>query len=237
MKTAKVDNKGRRKGLRRRGTCLGVALLVLGAMPVEVLGQHMNIGLRALEVNVHAGLLFFEDPRLSDSTFPAVGARLAYHLPGGLGFGGSLDWERVAVDVQHFVGPPELFDNDFFTHDIVLYSAEVDYTFNTRGRIQYFVGGGFGGATIRQSAKGFLAQGIDAEPRRVTYETFFVVPLGAGLKVLNRKTDPSLALRFDARDHILWVGDSEGDRVSLIKDGPMNNIELSAGISFLFGGS
>ncbi|MGH7571116.1 MAG: hypothetical protein ACREMK_04640 [Gemmatimonadota bacterium] len=229
--------KGQRRGLPRKAICVGVVLFLLSGAPSEMLGQDSVIGARALEVNVHAGMLFFGDPRLSDSTFPALGARLAYHLPGGVAFGGNLDWQRVSVDVNRFVGPPDLFDDEFFVHDIVLYSAEIDYTFNTQSRIQYFVGGGLGGATIRQSARG-TGRNVTpgGEPRRVTYKTFLVVPLGAGLKVFNREKDPSIAFRLDARNHTMWISDSKRDEVSLLKKGTVNNVELSAGISFLFAG-
>ncbi len=196
----------------------------LAFSPIEIPAQDIPAGFKPLEVNIHAGMLFLGDPQISDRADPATGARVMYHFPSGFGFGGNFDWARQGGDRRLGIPPTRLF----FVQDILFYSGEIGYTLGRGGRIEYFLGGGLGGATIRQ---------IEKEPgMTIRSDTFVLVPFGGGLRVLNRSSDPTFAFRIDLRDHIVWIGEPEGRQVFLRHEGAIDNVELSAGISFFFEG-
>lgn len=96
--------------------------------------------------------------------------------------------------------------------DVYLFSGEVDYTFGSPNRAHFFAGAGLGGANFS----------FDDDDR--DNETELLVPIVVGVKWFNRTSDPTFAIRGEVRDNIIRFDDA---------DETTNNIELSAGISFL----
>lgn len=179
------------------------------------------------ELNLHAGAfqrdLGFDDDDDTD-TDVLVGLRLMRHIPSGFGFGGNFDW--VFAD-QFELGPG--FEDEDVNINIYLYSFEVDYTFPTEGPVKFFVGAGVGGATTHFDDLPGAADFLDET------DTDLLVPLAAGLKFLDDGTDPRWGFRVDARDNIIWVDEFDPVEEDLDKTAE-NNWELSAGLSFFFGG-
>ncbi|MGH7556861.1 MAG: hypothetical protein ACREMD_03625 [Gemmatimonadota bacterium] len=199
------------------------ALVALLGSPTVVAAQDIVPELRPLEVNIHVSALFLGDPQISDRADPAMGARVIYNQA-GLALGGSFDWARQGFDAHREDIPGPLF----LVNDVLFYSGEVGYTFGSGSRVQYFLVGGLGGATIRQAER---------EPGNdIRSETFLHIPIGGGLKVLDSPYDSRFALRIDMRDHIVWIGEPENREVFLRNEGAIDNVELSAGISFFFRG-
>lgn len=177
-----------------------------------------------LEVNVHAGLFIPGDPGLGERPEFNGGVRLTYGLPGSFALGGNLDWVRDRSQFRLAESP--VFTS--FVDNMFLYSAEIDYTAWGSDRLRYFLGVGVGGATLRKS----FDDGGDAS------QTFLLVPLTTGVKWFNRPVDPSFAFRIDLRDNMIWQGTlGERDRrLGLIsRDSRTDHVELSAGVSLLFG--
>lgn len=166
-------------------------------------------GSRPVELNAHAGALFWDDKVFHDiDPQLIVGGRLVLHRPGGLGFGGNVDYSSTTIASQ-----------DVTTWFL---SGEVDYTFASSGRARFFVGAGIGGAFRRIEGDLINASG-----------DFFLLPIGGGIKLFSSTDDPRWLLRVDARDNIIWADDEateEDDK------GARNNFELSAGLSVLLGG-
>ncbi|MDX1624342.1 MAG: outer membrane beta-barrel protein [Gemmatimonadota bacterium] len=182
----------------------------------------------AWEFNVHAGAfqrdLGFDEGDDTDTDVLA-GARLMRHWDNGLGVGGNFDW----VFADEFDLPPG-FDDEDVNINIFLYSAEIQYTFPTTGPVDFFVGGGIGAMTTQfddlPGADDFLDE----------TETDLLIPLAAGLRFLNDEANPTWGFRVDGRDNIQLIEDVadpvEGDTDTEVE----NNWELSAGLSFFFGG-
>ncbi len=178
------------------------------------------------EFNLHGGALFLDDEFArsigeADDTDGIVGLRFLYNTAPGWGFGANLDWVPAAqIDLG-----PSAQDEDLDIN-LFLYSAEVDYTFPSPNRLHLFVGGGVGAATISLED---APSGIDDS------ETDFLVPLAVGFKWFSRTTRQSWALRAEVRDNIIWH-----DRLDIedrdVDPEATHNFELSAGISFFFGG-
>ena len=75
---------------------------------------------------------------------------------------------------------------------------------------------------------------LDDAPVGVTESsTGLLIPVGAGFKVYNRSVGPTWALRFDVRDNVILLETLNLDGGTDTE--PRNNIEASAGFSFLFG--
>jgi hypothetical protein len=160
----------------------------------------------------------------NDTDFLA-GLRLARHGESGFGIGGNFDWvfaDRVDLPLESGGG-----NIDF---NVMLYSAEVDYTFPSAGRTNFFIGAGVGGATERVTD--IPPSGGDES------NTNLLVPVFGGFKVHNRSIGPTWAFRVDVRDNLIWrdefslseVSSSNGDTEV------QNNWEVTAGLSFFFGG-
>ena len=188
---------------------LVIACLVLGA-PARVLGQ-TGYG----EFNVHGATLvgdLFEE----SGTALQFGARLLYRTNSGFGFGGNLDWE-TADNILIRTGL------DGLSASILMYSFQIDYATRVSPRADFFFGGGLGAATVQ----------FDAAD--IQNSTGTLVPIGGGIKLLNREVDPSWAFRLDVRDNII-VRTVFDPATGSENDEARHNWELSAGISFLFGG-
>jgi hypothetical protein len=156
---------------------LTAAWLLLGA-PVKAIGQ-TGYG----EFNVHGATLvgdLFED----SGTALQFGARVLYRANSGFSFGGNLDW-ATADNVLIRSGLDGLSAN------IIMYSFEIDYAARVSPRADLFFGGGLGAATVQ----------FDAADLQNSTGT--LVPIGGGVKLLNREVDPSWAFRVDVRDNII----------------------------------
>lgn len=188
---------------------LAIACLVLGA-PVKAIGQ-TGYG----EFNVHGATLVGD---LFEESGAALqfGARLLYRTNSGFGFGGNLDW-ATADNILIRSGLDGLSAN------ILMYSFEIDYTSRVSPRADFFFGGGLGAATVQ------------FDVADVQNSTGTLVPIGGGVKLLNREVDPSWAFRLDVRDNII-VRTVIDPITQAENDEARHNWELSAGISFLFGG-
>lgn len=187
-----------------------IASLVLGA-PGRVVGQ-TGYG----EFNVHGATLvgdLFEE----SGTALQFGARVLYRTNSGFAFGGNLDW-ATADNILIRSGLDELSVN------IIMYSFEIDYATRVSPRADFFFGGGLGAATVQ----------FDAAD--IQNSTGTLVPIGGGVKLLNREVDPSWAFRVDVRDNII-VRTVFDPVTAAENEEARHNWELSAGISFLFGGS
>jgi hypothetical protein len=189
---------------------LTIACFVLAA-PVKAIGQ-TGYG----EINVHGATLvgdLFEE----SGTALQFGARLLYRTNSGLSFGGNLDW-ATADDILIRAGL------DGLSASILMYSFEIDYATRVSPRADFFFGGGLGAATVQFDGAGDLQN-----------STGTLVPIGGGVKLLNRPVDPSWAFRLDVRDNII-VRTIIDPTTRTENDEARHNWELSAGISFLFGG-
>jgi hypothetical protein len=189
---------------------LTAAWLVLGA-PVNAIGQ-TGYG----EFNVHGATLvgdLFED----SGNALQFGTRVLYRTNSGLSFGGNLDW-ATADNILIRAGLDGLSAN------ILMYSFEIDYATRVSPRADFFFGGGLGAATVQFDGAS-----------DVQNSTGTLVPIGGGIKLLNRPVDPSWAFRVDVRDNII-VRTIIDPVTQAETDEARHNWELSAGISFLFGG-
>ncbi|CAN5336288.1 hypothetical protein BH18GEM1_BH18GEM1_19850 [soil metagenome] len=199
------------------------AVLALGSA-TSLFAQHNH-----WEFNAHAGAfrydLGFGDDRDNEDTDVLVGARLARHWESGWGFGLNGDW--IFADQ---IDLPATEENEDINIDLYLYYADLYYTFPSAGRANFFLSAGIGGAATRVTD----IPGPDDDRNT----TDLLIPLGLGLKFHNNAEDPTWALRFDVKDHLIWRDDIDLVDPVEIEDGTelKNNFEFSGGISFFFGG-
>ncbi len=99
-----------------------------------------------------------------------------------------------------------------FDENVYLYSGGVTYTFSSSSKLHPHVSLGVGAATF--------------DPDRGKGSTELLIPFGVGFRYFERTYDPRWAVRGDLRDDVIRFTDP---------DETTNNIEFSAGISFLFG--
>ena len=167
------------------------------------------------ELNLHAAAL---RPDLFDESSGALqfGGRIVHNFANGLSVGGNVDWAAPNdVTVAPFGG---------MSAKLLLYSADIEYRDPVSPRAVFFFGAGAGAATLS----------LDDAPVGVTQNsTGLLVPVGAGFKVYNRSVGPTWALRFDVRDNVILLETLNLDGGTDTE--PRNNIEASAGFSFLFG--
>lgn len=168
------------------------------------------------ELNLHAATL---RPSLFDESAGALqfGGRLFRNFGNGLSIGGNVDWAK-ASDIT--VGPVAGLGATF-----LLYSAEIEYGFRVSPRVVFFLGAGFGAATVSLD---------DAPVGAAASSTGTLIPAGGGIKVHNRGIDPSWALRLDVRDNVILLDTPTTD--GAVDTEPRHNVEASVGLSFLFGG-
>lgn len=180
------------------------------ALPTASHAQATHYVNRPLEINVHAGGLVFDEDLTGDTEI-LLGARAAWNFPNGLGIGGNLDYSQLELTDE----------SETFDVDVLLYSAEIDYTFPSESTTHFFVLAGVGGARFSFS---------DLEDVDEDSETELLIPLGGGVKWFQRTTDQNWGLRFEVRDNIIQVS-GDGDE----EDATTHNIEFSGGLSFFFG--
>jgi hypothetical protein len=186
-------------------------VLALGALLAfdgfsQAQAQEARYGNRPWELNLHAGVT---EKGRGGSVVVLFGARVVRNAPSGWGFG--VNFDNVVED---------------FDVNRLLYSGEVDYTFRSSNRARFFVGAGIGATTRR----------IPDAPGRLPGHTDLLVPLAVGVKWLHRTDDPSWAIRADVRDNIYFGEGFDPDTGNSIGTEAQHNIELSGGVSFLFGG-
>jgi hypothetical protein len=168
------------------------------------------------ELNLHAATM---RPDLFDESAGALqfGGRLFRNFGNGLSIGANVDWAK-ANDVT--LGPLAGLGATF-----LLYSAELGYGVRVSPRAVFFVGAGFGAATVSLD---------DAPVGAAESSTGTLIPAGGGFKIHNRGVDPSWALRFDVRDNVILLDAPATD--GAVETEPRHNVEASVGLSFLFGG-
>ncbi|MCK5440168.1 MAG: hypothetical protein KAI97_09500, partial [Gemmatimonadetes bacterium] len=127
--------------MMRHSWAIALAALFVAVSPSIARGQHSYT-----ELNLHGGSMTFDrGGSLFDTgtdTDVLAGLRLARHGASGLGIGGNFDWvfaDRVDLPLESGGG-----NIDF---NVMLYSVDVDYTFPSASRTNFFVGAGVGGAT------------------------------------------------------------------------------------------
>jgi hypothetical protein len=194
------------------------------------------------EINAHGGAYFTDkldvDLDIEDGDVTAndendtdvlLGARLGWIHASGFGIGGNFDWilaNQIAVDLP---GPDN--DRDDIDISLFLYSAEINYQFPSSSRAKFFVGAGYGGASItRNDWPDELGDDSSTEP---------LIPLSVGLKFVDEPVYPRWGFRVDLRDNIIQhetVNELGLDPLSRDEEW-QNNIELSGGVSFFFGGA
>lgn len=199
----------------KKGLLLSL-LLGAGLLWTErAFAQAEHYGSRPYELNLHAGGHWFDED--NNSPRLGLGGRFFMNRPSGWGFGGNFDWISIEEDFDDIVDATIDFN-------VYLYSVEVEYTFPAPTRIHPFVGVGIGAATFKVD----LENGFDGEEFSDS-ETELLIPLAAGVKWFNRTNAPNWAVRAEVRDNIIRISGEDTDETT-------HNWEISAGISFLFGG-
>lgn len=168
------------------------------------------------ELNLHAAAM---RPALFDETTQALqfGGRIFRNFGNGLSIGGNVDWAKADdVTLAPFAG---------LGASLLLYSLELEYGFPISPRSTFFVGAGVGAASVSLD---------DAPFGAAASSTGLLVPAGGGLKFHNRALSPSWALRFDVRDNVILLETLGTDGETETE--PRHNVEVSVGVSFLFGG-
>jgi len=202
-----------------KGRMIVFAVALGFAWAGQAYAQEEHYGNRPWELNVNGGAHFWDDATFgegSDTDFGA-GARIFMNTPSGWGFGGNFTWVLANADIDDDPDVEEDLDVNVY-----LYSAEVEYTFPAGTRLHPFVGVGVGAATVKLSD---VPEGFDDS------ETELLVPLAGGIKWFGGSG--TWAVRAEVRDNIIFI---TGDEDLGIEDETTNNIEVSGGVSFLFGG-
>lgn len=169
------------------------------------------------ELNVRGGALRHDVFDETDTDF-TVGGRLARYTAGGWGIGAALDYADA--------GEHRLADAVTIDARLLRYAAEIDRSFPATGRTRFSLGTGIGAATASYDG---LPNGRDRS------ETNLMVPVSAGLKFMNRGTAPSWGITLGARDHIVFLGDT--DPAGNARDSEVaHHVQGTVGLSFFFGG-
>lgn len=186
------------------------SLIVLALVPTvvsESLAQERLDLSSAIEINVHGGAAFL-DALESNELFG--GATALLHVGSGVALGGTVD--RVGTTVE--IG--DASENG----TIWYYSAELSYGFPSVTQAQFY---GLIGAGIAR-----FQPGTELEDAGVENEHDVMVPVGVGVRWLNRKDDASWGATFETRDRIVY-SKAEETKVS-------NDWSIAFGLSVLIGG-
>ena len=189
-------------------TMLALALVPLAAS--AALSQDRLDLSSALELNIHGGSMGLDQ---LDAWEIHGGGNALVHLGSGFGLGATVDWVRTKVDV----GDDEEEDATFW-----YYNAELQYALPSVTRAQFY--GVFGVGVSRYDASEEL------EEAGVEGDTNLMVPIGLGVRWLNRKVDPSWGATFDVRDRIVYIEDDRVD-TSISSDW-----SIAIGLSLILGG-
>ena len=192
---------------------LTVSLIALALVPIaasEVLSQDRLDLSSALEINVHGGAAFLDELE-SNQLFGGGTAML--HVGRGVALGGTVDWVGATVE-------NEIEDEDDYDATIWYYSGELSYGFPSVTQAQFY---GLIGAGVAR-----FEPGSDLEDAGAEGETDLMVPLGVGVRWLNRIVDPGWGATLEIRDRIVYSDDEE-TKVS-------NDWSVALGLSLLIGG-
>ena len=190
-----------------------VSLIALALLPMavsEALSQDRLDLSSAIEINVHGGAAFLDE--LESNQLFGGGTALV-HLGSGIALGGTVDWVGATVE-------NEIEDEDDYDATIWYYSGELFYGFPTVTQAQFY---GLIGAGVAR-----FQPGSDLEDAGAEDETDPMVPLGVGVRWLNRMEDPSWGATLEIRDRIIYSKDEE-TKVS-------NDWSIALGLSLLLGG-
>lgn len=190
-----------------------VSLIALALLPMavsEALSQDRLDLSSAIEINVHGGAAFLDE--LESNELFGGGTALV-HLGSGIALGGTVDWVGATVE-------NEIEDEDDYDATIWYYSGELFYGFPTVTQAQFY---GLIGAGVAR-----FQPGSDLEDAGAEDETDPMVPLGVGVRWLNRMEDPSWGATLEIRDRIIYSKEEE-TKVS-------NDWSIALGLSLLLGG-
>jgi opacity protein-like surface antigen len=190
-----------------------VSLIALALLPMavsEALSQDRLDLSSAIEINVHGGAAFLDE--LESNELFGGGTALV-HLGSGIALGGTVDWVGATVE-------NEIEDEDDYDATIWYYSGELFYGFPTVTQAQFY---GLIGAGVAR-----FQPGSDLEDAGTEDETDPMVPLGVGVRWLNRMEDPSWGATLEIRDRIIYSKEEE-TKVS-------NDWSIALGLSLLLGG-
>lgn len=165
-------------------TTLAVAVAMLVVTPGTGHAQVEPYADRPFEVNAHVGGLALDQA----DTEVMVGARVVFHTPRGLGFGGNFDVSSIEESEARFGGLG-------FEGDLFLASGEVTYTFRSDNPVHVFVSLGVGAATF--------------SPDEGDSESELLIPIGGGFAWFPEES--RWAVRADVRDQIIRVENGESD--------------------------
>lgn len=198
------------------------SLFALALVPALALPATAGAQTGTWELALQGGALH-HDVVEETGTDPLASARLARYTDGGWGLGASLDWARGS---ERRPGEGTVHDVDLTR---ILYAFTVDRTFAPSPRTRLALGTGIGGATAKWDGLPAPTDGVFDESG-----TALLVPVGAGLKFLNRAAGPSWAIRLDVRDNLVFQDDV--DPAGRARDGVAQLWQASAGLSLFFGG-
>lgn len=187
-----------------------VPLIALALVPIGVspaLSQDRLDLSSAIEINVHGGGAFLDQVEENELF---AGATALVHVGSGVALGATADWVGTTVEVG----------DDALDATLWYYSGELQYGFPSVSRGQFY---GLIGAGVARFQPGSELEDSGAED-----ESHVMVPVGAGVRWLNRKTDPSWGGTLEARDRIVYIDDEE-TKVS-------NDWSVAVGLSLILGG-
>jgi len=187
-----------------------VSLMVLALLAASTeAGAQDRLDLSGLEVNLHGGGAFL-DGLETNEWYGGVSAYL--HLGSGVALGGTVDRVGTTLEGEG--------DDEDRAATIWYYSGELSYSFPSVTQAQFY---GFIGAGIARFQPGDELEDAGAED-----ESDIMVPVGVGVRWLNRKADPSWGATLEVRDRVIYV-DEEETKVS-------NDWSISLGLSLVLGG-
>lgn len=202
---------------------LSVVLLGLAA-PNLARGQE-SAPSRPLELGVDIGAIKFEDPLMNGETHTVLGGRAAYRFSNGVTLGSRIGRTGRDETIEAIGGGRIGIDVDLW-----LYGAEVGYVFNPGDRARFSVSGGVGAARFVTRIDA-LDPPMPGVIEREIEDTHLLMPLAAGLEIVNRPYDPRFGFRTEVRADLIDVG-GEG-RFSV---GTTLNLEATIGVSVFLGG-
>lgn len=208
-----ADGYTARRMIRRPALLYVTALALLAARPEPSSAQ------TGWEFNVHGATLLSDLFPESGASIQA-GARLVHTTPWRLTIGGNFDWARTREVV---LGP-----TGDVSADLLLFSGEIGYAAPLSPRTDLMLAAGAGTASVR-------LYDLPPDVPLLENSSGLLIPVGVGVRFRNRPETATWAIRADVRDQVIFL--DVVDPVSgEVDPEPRHNWELSAGLSFLFGG-
>lgn len=192
----------------RKGAAAPMALLALSAGVFASLTAQAEIKDGQFELSPFVGYQLFEsDHNLEDGL--TYGLRLGYSITPHWAIEAAVSQVNSSVDDESLVGVAEgQFRSPMEDVDLLLYQVDALYHFRPDNRFSPYIVGGYGVTDFSPS---------------ISDKEMSTFNIGIGAKYWLKE---NLALRFDLRNHM--VGE--------VFDHTFNNISLTAGVSFAFGG-